>query len=119
MIIVTENISYSMVKMCQSIVMHSFRYNSQIKCFWTHVDRNFSRVLVCGTCAQGLSGTFSYPLYSEIILSHNASDKPLEWKRQAVLHSNQTTETQASSGTDLTTAQTYYELNLPRLAHSR
>lgn len=73
------------VKMCQSTIMHFFRYNSQSKCLWTCVNVNFFRVLVCGTGAQGLSLPFSYNVYSEFILGHNASDKPPEWKRRDAL----------------------------------
>jgi hypothetical protein len=32
-----ENISHSAAKMCRSTIMHSFGYNSQIKCFRTDV----------------------------------------------------------------------------------
>jgi hypothetical protein len=38
MIIVIENISHSTAKMRRKAIMHSFSYNSQIKCFRTHVD---------------------------------------------------------------------------------
>jgi hypothetical protein len=69
----------------------------------------FFHVLVCTTHAQSLSAPFSYNLYSEIILDPNANDKPLKWKRQTLLPSNQATEPQSGSGTDIPIAQTYYK----------
>jgi hypothetical protein len=50
--------------------MYSFRYNSQIKCFRTHVDVEHFLVLVCGTrtkISSQLSVTHSI---EEIILYH-------------------------------------------------
>jgi hypothetical protein len=57
------NISHSAAKMCRSTILHvphSFSYNSQIKCFRTHVDMDIFLVLVCGNRTQSLSTTFSY-----------------------------------------------------------
>jgi hypothetical protein len=43
---------------------HSFSYNSQIKCFRTHVDMDmFFLILVCRTRTQSLSAPFSYTMY--------------------------------------------------------
>jgi hypothetical protein len=44
--------------------MYTFSYNSQIKCFRTHVDMDIFLVLVCGIRAQSLSAPFSYTLCS-------------------------------------------------------
>jgi hypothetical protein len=53
-----ENISHSAAEMCRSTFMHvqySFSYNSQMKCFRTHVGVDIFLVLVSGTYAQSLS----------------------------------------------------------------
>jgi hypothetical protein len=53
---VTENISHSTAKMCRSTIMHvqhSFRCNSQTKCFRTHVDMDiFSCFVMWNSCPK-------------------------------------------------------------------
>jgi hypothetical protein len=47
MIGVIENISHSAAKTCRSTIMHSFSYNSQVKCFRTHVDTDIFSLFWC------------------------------------------------------------------------
>jgi hypothetical protein len=63
MIGVAEDISHSMAKMWWNIIMHYFSYNSQIKCFQTHVGMEIFPALLCETHFQNLSANFSYTLY--------------------------------------------------------
>jgi hypothetical protein len=74
---VSENISHSTAKTCQSIIMHSSSYNSQVKCFQTQVNMDIFPCIGMGNLCPQFFWTFQlHPIYMiqiqvRIVFMHN------------------------------------------------